>query len=70
MLDLRTRGRDVTRFVHDLERWIGALERFNVKGEVRENALGEPSASRLGARQDRAMACACANGEFHGTPST
>ncbi|HET9232479.1 MAG TPA: lipoyl(octanoyl) transferase LipB [Vitreimonas sp.] len=41
MLDLRTRGRDVTRFVHDLERWmIGALERFNVKGEVREGRVG------------------------------
>jgi lipoyl(octanoyl) transferase len=41
MLDLRTRGRDVTRFVHDLERWlIGALERFNVKGEVRDGRVG------------------------------
>jgi lipoyl(octanoyl) transferase len=41
MLDLRTRGRDVTKFVGDLERWIiGALERFNVKGEVREGRIG------------------------------
>lgn len=41
MLDLRTRGRDVTRFVADLERWIiGALDRFNVKGEVREGRVG------------------------------
>jgi lipoyl(octanoyl) transferase len=41
MLDLRTRGRDVTRFVADLERWIiGALERFNVKGEVRQGRVG------------------------------
>jgi len=41
MLDLRTRGRDVTKFVHDLERWmIGALERFNVKGEVRDGRVG------------------------------
>ncbi|HYD72028.1 MAG TPA: lipoyl(octanoyl) transferase LipB, partial [Candidatus Binatia bacterium] len=41
MLDLRARGRDVTRFVRDLERWmIGALERFNVKGEVREGRVG------------------------------
>ncbi len=41
MLDLRTRGRDVTRFVADLERWIiGALERFNLKGEVREGRVG------------------------------
>jgi lipoyl(octanoyl) transferase len=41
MLDLRKRGRDVTRFVADLERWIiGALGRFNVKGEVREGRVG------------------------------
>ncbi|MCR6644164.1 MAG: lipoyl(octanoyl) transferase LipB [Terricaulis sp.] len=41
MLDLRTRGRDVTRFVADLERWIiAALERFNVKGEVRAGRVG------------------------------
>lgn len=41
MLDLRKRGRDVTRFVHDLERWlIGALDRFNVKGDVREGRVG------------------------------
>ena len=41
MLDLRTRGRDVTRFVADLERWmIGALERFNVQGEIRDGRVG------------------------------
>ncbi len=41
MLDLRDRGRDVTRFVADLERWIiGALDAFNVKGEVREGRVG------------------------------
>lgn len=41
MLDLRARGRDVTRFVRDLERWlIGALDRFNVRGEVREGRVG------------------------------
>jgi lipoyl(octanoyl) transferase len=41
MLDLRTRGRDVTKFVADLERWIiGALDRFNVKGEVRPGRVG------------------------------
>jgi lipoyl(octanoyl) transferase len=41
MLDLRRRGRDVTRFVADLERWlIAALARFNVKGEVREGRVG------------------------------
>ena len=41
MLDLRERGRDVTRFVADLERWIiSALDTFNVKGEVREGRVG------------------------------
>jgi len=41
MLDLRKRGRDVTRFVADLEHWIiGALESFNVKGEIREGRVG------------------------------
>lgn len=41
MLDLRTRGRDVTRYVADLERWIiMALARFNVEAEVREGRVG------------------------------
>jgi lipoyl(octanoyl) transferase len=41
MLDLRMRGRDVTKFVADLERWIiGALEQFNVNGEIREGRVG------------------------------
>ena len=41
MLDLRKRGRDVTKFVADLERWlIGALAHFNVKGEVRQGRVG------------------------------
>jgi lipoyl(octanoyl) transferase len=41
MLDLRKRDRDVTCFVANLERWlIGALERFNVKGEVRQGRVG------------------------------
>ena len=41
MIDLRKRGRDVTKFVADLERWlIGALAHFNVKGEVREGRVG------------------------------
>ena len=41
MIDLRKRGRDVTKFVADLERWlIGALDQFNVKGEVREGRVG------------------------------
>ncbi len=41
MLDLRERGRDVRRFVQALEAWlIGALDVFNVKGEVREGRVG------------------------------
>ena len=41
MLDLRTRGRDVRRFVQALEAWIiGALEDFNVTGEVRDDRVG------------------------------
>lgn len=41
MLDLRERGRDVTKFVKDLEGWIiGALADFNVKGEIREGRVG------------------------------
>jgi lipoyl(octanoyl) transferase len=41
MLDLRERGRDVRRFVQALETWIiGALDVFNVKGEVREGRVG------------------------------
>ncbi len=41
MLDLRERGRDVTKFVNDLERWIiGALDQFNVKGEIRDGRVG------------------------------
>ncbi|MEZ5956420.1 MAG: lipoyl(octanoyl) transferase LipB [Hyphomonadaceae bacterium] len=41
MLDLRTRGRDVTKFVKDLETWIiGALADFNVKGEIRDGRVG------------------------------
>jgi lipoyl(octanoyl) transferase len=41
MLDLRRRGRDVTRFVSDLERWlIRALARFNVDAGVRPGRVG------------------------------
>ena len=41
MLDLRERGRDVTKFVADLERWIiGALDQFNVRGEIRAGRVG------------------------------
>jgi lipoyl(octanoyl) transferase len=41
MLNVRDRGRDVTKFVKDLETWIiGALSDFNVKGEIREGRVG------------------------------
>jgi lipoyl(octanoyl) transferase len=41
MLDLRTRGRDVSCYVRDLEKWIiAALARFNVKGEIRDGRIG------------------------------
>src|SRR4051794_38743655 len=41
MLDLDRRGRDVRAFVRGLEAWIvGALDRFNVTGEVRPGRVG------------------------------
>ena len=41
MLDVGQRGRDVRAFVGALEGWIIAtLDRFNVKGEVREGRVG------------------------------
>ncbi|PZQ63639.1 MAG: lipoate-protein ligase B [Phenylobacterium zucineum] len=41
MLDLTKRGRDVRAFVAALEAWvIGALDAFNVKGEIREGRVG------------------------------
>lgn len=41
MLDLTQRRRDVRAFVAALEAWIiGALDRFNVRGEVREGRVG------------------------------
>ncbi len=41
MLDLTQRHRDVRAFVAALEAWvIGALARFNVRGEVREGRVG------------------------------
>lgn len=41
MLDVGSRGRDVRKFVHDLERWvIATLAEFNVIGEVREGRVG------------------------------
>jgi lipoyl(octanoyl) transferase len=41
MLDLKRRGPDVRRFVHDLEEWlIRTLDRFGVQGERREGRVG------------------------------
>ncbi len=41
MLDLNKRGRDVRRFVQNLEAWvIGGLAQFQVKGQIREGRVG------------------------------
>ncbi|MEQ9473433.1 lipoyl(octanoyl) transferase LipB [Marinovum algicola] len=41
MLDVGRRGRDVRRFVHQLESWvIATLDAFNVKGEIRDGRVG------------------------------
>ena len=41
MLNLRPRGGDVRKYVHDLEEWIiRALKRFDVKAERREGRVG------------------------------
>ncbi|MEL7344515.1 MAG: lipoyl(octanoyl) transferase LipB [Pseudomonadota bacterium] len=41
MLDLNRRERDVRRFVERMEAWvIGALDEFNVKGEIRPGRVG------------------------------
>ncbi len=52
MLDVAARGRDVRRFVEQLEAWvIAALAEFNVVGEIREGRVGvwvtRPEKSRL-----------------------
>ena len=41
MLDLKKRGQDIRRYVHDLEEWvIHTLARFNVTAERREGRVG------------------------------
>jgi lipoyl(octanoyl) transferase len=41
MLDVGRRGRDVRRFVHQLEAWvIATLDQFNVTGEIRDGRVG------------------------------
>ena len=57
MLDLRKRGRDVTRLVRDLERWlIDTLARFDIVGEVREGRVGVWVSRDGGAREDKIAA--------------
>lgn len=41
MLDLNKRGRDIRRFVKQMERWvILALDEFNVRGEIKDGRVG------------------------------
>lgn len=41
MLDVSKRGRDVRKFVHDLEAWlIATLDQFNITGETRDGRVG------------------------------
>src|SRR3546814_7948746 len=57
MLDLKRRGPDVRRYVHDLEEWIvRALAAFNVKGERRDGRVGiwvPREAVPAGGREDK-----------------
>ena len=56
MLDLRRRGPDLRRYVHDLEEWlIRALARFGVAGERRAGRVGIWVA-RGGGREDKIAA--------------
>jgi lipoyl(octanoyl) transferase len=56
MLDLQQRGRDVRRFVQDLEDWmIGALALFGVRGERRTGRIGI-WVDRGGGREDKIAA--------------
>lgn len=60
MLDLTRRRRDVRAFVAALEAWvIGALDAFNVRGEVREGRVGvwvERKAPGVPTREDKIAA--------------
>ena len=56
MLDLNKRGRDVRKFVADLERWIiESLVEFNIIGETREGRVGV-WVERQGGREDKIAA--------------
>jgi len=61
MLDLKTRGADVRRYVHDLEEWvIRTLMTFNVIGERRDGRVGiwvrRGAPSNPAAREDKIAA--------------
>lgn len=56
MLDLNKRGRDVRKFIANLERWIiESLAEFNVVGETREGRVGV-WVEREGGREDKIAA--------------
>jgi len=56
MLDLNKRGRDIRKFVANLESWIiNTLAEFNVTGEKREGRVGV-WVSREGGREDKIAA--------------
>jgi lipoyl(octanoyl) transferase len=56
MLNLKPRGGDVRRYVHDLEEWlIRTIARFGVKGERREGRVGI-WVVRPGGREDKIAA--------------
>ncbi len=56
MLDLDKRGRDVRRYIADLERWIiDTLAEFNVHGETRDGRVGV-WVERDGNREDKVAA--------------
>jgi lipoyl(octanoyl) transferase len=57
MLDLRARRRDVRAFVQALESWvIGALDHFNVVGEMREGRVGVWVRRKSPVREDKIAA--------------
>ena len=61
MLDLKRRGPDVRRYVHDLEEWIiRTLARFNVAGERRPGRVGiwvdRAKHDRIPGREDKIAA--------------
>jgi lipoyl(octanoyl) transferase len=56
MIDLRPRGSDLRRYVHDLEEWIiRTLARFNIRGERRAGRVGI-WVVRGGGREDKIAA--------------